>query len=314
MAVLSPVREELVVPSRDDDETITEENALADIKKTLPAEPPSVKRMPGGMVLPENVFVRTPCRDRNVWDASMSASRVHLSVVIPVFNEAARIGKTLEELCTHVPALVPTCEIRVVDDGSDDETATIVEHFSRGDSRVVLQREPHRGKGWAVRAGLLAATGELRFMCDADLSMPVSEMPRFLAMVPTQCDIAIGSREGVGSERVGEPAYRHTMGRAFSALVKAMVLPGLDDTQCGFKLFTSHAVEAVFPMTTIAGWAFDVEVLFVARCQGQRITGGSNQVALPRSFEGISRSRSASHDSRPLDDQNQRCSGSLRES
>ena len=108
-------------------------------------------------------------------------------------------------------------------------------------------------------------------MCDADLSMPVSEMPRFLAMVPTQCDIAIGSREGVGSERVGEPAYRHTMGRAFSALVKAMVLPGLDDTQCGFKLFTSHAVEAVFPMTTIAGWAFDVEVLFVARCQGQRI-------------------------------------------
>ena len=119
-----------------------------------------------------------------------------------------------------------------------------------------------------MRAGLLAATGELRFMCDADLSMPLSELPRFLAMVPVQCDIAIGSREGIGSNRVGEPAYRHAMGRAFSTLVKAIVLPGINDTQCGFKLFTSNAVEAVFPMTTIAGWAFDVEVLSIARLRG----------------------------------------------
>ncbi len=201
----------------------------------------------------------------------MSARRVRLSVIIPAFNEAARIGKTLEELCAYVPTLVPDYEIRVVDDGSDDETATIADHVARRDQRVVLQREPHRGKGWAVRAGLLAATGELRFMCDADLSMPLSELPRFLAMVPSQCDIAIGSREGIGSRRVGEPAYRHAMGRVFSALIKAMVLPGVDDTQCGFKLFTSQAVETVFPMTTIAGWAFDVEVLLMAQLQGLRV-------------------------------------------
>ncbi len=201
----------------------------------------------------------------------MNARRVRLSVVIPAFNEAARISETLEELCAYVPTLVPDCEIRVVDDGSDDETATIAEQIARRDQRVVLQREPHRGKGWAVRAGLLAATGELRFMCDADLSMPLSELPRFLAMVPAQCDIAIGSREGVGSRRVGEPTYRHAMGRVFSALIKAMVLPGIDDTQCGFKLFTSQAVETVFPMTTIAGWTFDVEVLLMAQLQGLRV-------------------------------------------
>ena len=172
--------------------------------------------------------------------------------------------QTLEELLAHVYTSVPDFEIRVVDDGSDDDTPDIVESVARAQPRVVLQREPHRGKGWAVRAGLLAATGELRFMCDADLSMPLSELPRFLAMVPAQCDIAIGSREGIGSNRVGEPAYRHAMGRAVSTLVKAIVLPGINDTQCGFKLFTSNAVEAVFPMTTIAGWAFDVEVLSIA--------------------------------------------------
>ncbi len=201
----------------------------------------------------------------------MSARHVRLSVVLPAFNEAARIGETLEELCAYIPTLVPDCEIRVVDDGSDDETAAIAERVARRDPRVVLQREPHRGKGWAVRAGLLAATGELRFMCDADLSMPVGELPRFLAMVPAQCDIAIGSRESIGSRRVGEPAYRHAMGRVFNALIKAMVLPGINDTQCGFKLFTSQAVEAVFPMTTIAGWAFDVEVLLTAQRQGLRV-------------------------------------------
>lgn len=198
----------------------------------------------------------------------MNPSAVRLSVVIPAFNEAARIGQTIEDLLAHLGALVPSYEIRVVDDGSADETAGIVEGFARKDARVVLQREPHRGKGSTVRAGLLAAAGELRFMCDADLSMPVSELPRFLAAVPSQCDIAVGSREGRGSRRVGEPDYRHVLGRGFNAVVRTLVLPGLDDTQCGFKLFTARAVEAIFPSTTIAGWAFDVEVLFIARQRG----------------------------------------------
>ncbi len=200
----------------------------------------------------------------------MNARVVHLSIVIPAFNEAGRIRQAVEELRAYLPSVSPDFEIRVVDDGSVDETAAIVEEIARTDCRVVLQREAHGGKGSAVRAGLMAATGDLRLICDADLSMPVQEIRRFLDIVPAECDIAIGTREGAGSRRVGEPVFRHLLGRAFNAIVRVLVLPGLNDTQCGFKLFTSKAVDTVFPMTTIAGWAFDVEVLYIARLQGLR--------------------------------------------
>jgi dolichyl-phosphate beta-glucosyltransferase len=139
------------------------------------------------------------------------------------------------------------------------------------DPRVVLQQEPHRGKGGAVRAGLLAARGARRFMCDADLSMPVRELPRFLAAVPARCDIAIGSREGAGARRVGEPGHRHTMGRAFNWLVRSSGLAGGQDTQCGFKMFTAEAVQAIFPWTRIEGWAMDIEVLYIAKIRGLRV-------------------------------------------
>ena len=201
----------------------------------------------------------------------MNAPAIPLSIVIPAFNESERIVQTVEELAASLPRFVDDYEIRVVDDGSTDDTARIVDELTCENSRVVLQREPHAGKGFAVRAGLLAARGQLRFMCDADLSMPVAEIGRFLAVVPSACDIALGSREGIGARRIGEPPYRHLLGRAFNALVKTLVLPGFNDTQCGFKLFTSSAVAAIFPMATIAGWAFDVEVLFIARLRGLRV-------------------------------------------
>jgi hypothetical protein len=135
----------------------------------------------------------------------------------------------------------------------------------------VLQREPHRGKGGALRAGLLSARGDLRFMCDTDLSMPVSELRRFLDEVPAHCDIAIGTREGLGARRVGEPGYRHVMGRMFNALVRSAALADVSDTQCGFKMFTARAVEAIMPWTTIDGWAIDIEMLFLARRRGLRV-------------------------------------------
>ena len=194
-----------------------------------------------------------------------------LSIVIPAFNEARRIGLTLDELRAALPAISDAWEIRVVDDGSSDDTAARVEAVAGADARIVLQREPHRGKGAAVRAGLLAAGGDVRFMCDADLSMPVGELPRFLALVPSRCDIAVGSREGLGARRVGEPAHRHWMGRIFNNLVRMGTLDGISDTQCGFKLFSRAAVERIFPRTTIDGWAFDIEVLSIARRQGLRI-------------------------------------------
>lgn len=195
---------------------------------------------------------------------------VELSIVIPAFNEAGRIGASLRLLREQLPGDI-RWEILVVDDGSSDDTADIVAREAARDSRVRLMREPHRGKGGALRAGLLGALGARRFMCDADLSMPVSDLGRFLSELPANCDIAIGTREGVGSRRVGEPFYRHVTGRLFNWLVRAMAVSGITDTQCGFKMFTASAVEAVFPWTTIDGWAVDIEILVIARLRGLRV-------------------------------------------
>ena len=101
--------------------------------------------------------------------------------------------------------------------------------------------------------------------------MPPEQIGAFLAVVPSQCDIAIGSREGPGATRVGEPLHRHLLGRVFNTLVRTLVLPGIQDTQCGFKLFSAEAAAAVLPTTTIEGWSFDVELLASARAQGWRI-------------------------------------------
>jgi glycosyltransferase involved in cell wall biosynthesis len=196
---------------------------------------------------------------------------VHLSVVIPAFNEATRIGSSISTLRDYLGHHPFEWELRVVDDGSSDGTGEAVLSAAAGDLRVVLQREPHRGKGAAVRAGLLAARGNLRFMCDADLSMPVGQLTRFLAIVPRDCDVAIGSREGAGARRLGEPVLRHVMGRVFNRLVQVSVLPGIDDTQCGFKLLTARAAQVICSSMTIEGWAFDIEMLQIARVQGWRV-------------------------------------------
>jgi dolichyl-phosphate beta-glucosyltransferase len=196
---------------------------------------------------------------------------VDLSVLIPAFNEAGRIGPTLSRLIATLDPLPLRWEIVVGDDGSIDDTAAIVDAAAAREPRIRCLRLPHRGKGATVREGLLAAGGRLRFLCDADLSMPPGEIVRFLAAVPSRCDIGIGSREGPGAKRVGEPLHRHLLGRVFNTLVRALVLPGIQDTQCGFKLFTAEAVAAVLPTTTIDGWSFDVELLAGARAQGWRI-------------------------------------------
>ena len=195
---------------------------------------------------------------------------MRLSLVIPAFNEARQLPSTLAALVAFLERQSWRWDIRVVDDGSTDDTAGVVETFAANDPRIVLQREPHRGKGGAVKAGLLAAGGEFRFLCDADLSMPPQELVRFMPPVLRDVDIAIGSREGAGAHRVGEPWRRHATGRAFNFLIQRLVLDGISDTQCGFKMFTARAVDAVFPHVTLDGWAFDVEVLAIARALGLR--------------------------------------------
>ena len=201
----------------------------------------------------------------------MTAGPITLSIVIPAFNEARRITATLEQLATYLPTQPWDWEVRVVDDGSADRTAEIVLAESRANARIVLQREPHRGKGGAVKAGLLAARGDYRFICDADLSMAPSELPRFLPPVLDGFDVAIATREGPGARRVGEPWRRHAVGRIFNFAIRSLVVPGIADTQCGFKMFTADSVRTIFPHVTIAGWAFDVEVLCIARDHHLRI-------------------------------------------
>ena len=201
----------------------------------------------------------------------MAPAPISVSIVVPAYNEAARIGSTLATLCEHMQQRPWDWEIRVVDDGSTDRTASIADTFAAEEPRLIVQREPHRGKGGAVKAGMLAARGAYRFMCDADLSMPIEELKWFLPPLAADFDIAIGTREGASARRVGEPVHRHVVGRLFNAAVQALVLRGINDSQCGFKMFTAAAVGAVFPFVTVEGWAFDVEALAIARAKQLRI-------------------------------------------
>lgn len=217
----------------------------------------------------------------------MNTERLSLCVIVPTYNEEAGIAQTVCDLRAALPGLAPDWELRIVDDGSADGTVAAAGLAAEGDPRITVQRERHQGKGGAVRAGMLATRAELRFLCDADLSMPPAHLARFLELVPDACDIAIGSREAPGARRIGEPAYRHVMGRAFNWLVRATVKTEIDDTQCGFKLFSGRAADAVFPHVRSDGWAFDVEVLALARATGFRI----REVPIDWYFRPVSRVR-----------------------
>jgi dolichyl-phosphate beta-glucosyltransferase len=194
-----------------------------------------------------------------------------LSLIIPAYNEERRLPATLETASAYLSRTPWDWEIRVVDDGSTDGTRRRVEDFSRREPRVVLQAEPHRGKGGALKAAFLKTTKAYRLMCDADLAVPIHEVARFLPPVLTGVDVAIGSREGEGASRIGEPVARHLAGRVFNLAVRLLVVPGLHDTQCGFKMFTAAAAEEIFPAVTVDGWAFDTEALRIARARALRI-------------------------------------------
>jgi glycosyltransferase involved in cell wall biosynthesis len=191
-----------------------------------------------------------------------------LSVVIPAYNEAARIEDTLAQIHAYLSLRSYPWEIVVSDDGSVDRTARLVSAFAAANPGVRLLSLEHRGKGWAVQQGMLAATGVYRFLCDADLSMPVEQLARFLVPEVGEADILVGSRELAQSRRFGEPARRRLMGRVFNLLIRTLALPGIQDTQCGFKLFRAETTLALFERQTLWGFAFDVEVLYLARRAG----------------------------------------------
>ena len=194
-----------------------------------------------------------------------------VSIVIPAYNEAERLPATLTQLGQLLRGEDYSAEVIVVDDGSSDATAVVVEHAAAADPLLRLVRAPHCGKGAAVRRGMLEAQGAARIMCDADLSMPAYELPKLLAPLAAGADVALATREGAGARRIGEPELRHLMGRVFNTLVRLLAVPGLHDTQCGFKAFTAASAESLFGPATIDGFGFDVEILYLARKQRLRL-------------------------------------------
>jgi len=194
-----------------------------------------------------------------------------LSIIIPAYNEERRLPDTLQKIVHFLLRQNYTYEVVVVENGSTDRTLDLARMFEQDYPFIRTMHLDGRGKGLAVRAGMLAAKGEYRFICDADLSMPIEEVNRFIPPLKPQGEIIIASREAPGAVRYNEPLYRHLSGRAFNLAVRLLALPGLRDTQCGFKCFSAQAAEDIFPLVTIHGWTFDVEALFIARRRGYRI-------------------------------------------
>ncbi len=210
-----------------------------------------------------------------------------LSIVIPAHNEELRLPHTLETTWSYLQTQEYPSEIIVVENGSTDRTHQIALDFAAQHAHVRVLQVAQAGKGRAVNHGMLAATGEYRFICDADLSMPIEEVGRFLPPSAPGYDVAIGSREVPGAERFGEPAYRHWIGRTFNFVVRMVTLPGIRDTQCGFKCFRATVVEDVFPAQTITGWTFDVELLFIAIQRGYNVV----EIPIPWYYHAGSRVR-----------------------
>ena len=193
---------------------------------------------------------------------------LHLSVVIPAYNEATRLPETLAAINEYLAARPYAWEVIVADDGSEDDTAEIVREFGKTHPGFVVRTFPHRGKGGAVKRGMIEAVGAYRFLCDADLSMPIGLLDRLLPPSAPAVDIVIGSREAEGANRVGEPRGRWLMGRVFNSFTRLLAAPGIRDTQCGFKVFRGEAADNLFRSQTLDGFAFDAEILFLARKRG----------------------------------------------
>lgn len=195
-------------------------------------------------------------------------SQLFLSVVIPTFNEEARIADSLSRVIEYLQGQDYSWEVVVADDGSTDRTVGLVGQAIVDHPNVRILQLQHRGKGWAVKNGMLAAEGEFRLLCDADLSVPIQQVERLLPPTGPMADIVLGSREADGAVRIGEPTGRHIMGRIFNRLVSSLAVPGLADTQCGFKIFRADAVQDLFPRLTLDGFAFDVELIHLAGKRG----------------------------------------------
>ena len=203
----------------------------------------------------------------------MAVGSMTYSIVIPAYNEGTRIASGLEQIVGYVRARGYRAELLVVDDGSRDDTAEIVRSLAAKYSEIRLLENPgNRGKGYSVRHGVLHARGEIVLFTDADVSSPISEMPKLLQAIEAGADVAIGSRwleTKLQTER--QPVLRQIAGRMYNLLLRVVLGLRYRDTQCGFKAFTRQAALAVFPYQHIERWGFDPEILFLARKRGLKV-------------------------------------------
>lgn len=197
--------------------------------------------------------------------------RPFLSVIVPAYNEQARISASLAKLARYLGEQSYSWEVIVVDDGSNDSTGAVVRRWAAQHRGFRLETISHQGKGAAVRHGMLSAAGAHRLMCDADLAMPLEYLADFIRLVEKSCDVAIASRQLTGARRVGESPLRYLLGRLFNRLVCVLFTSEFQDTQCGFKCFRADAAETLFGRQRTTGWSFDVEILCLARARSMKI-------------------------------------------
>jgi glycosyltransferase involved in cell wall biosynthesis len=193
-----------------------------------------------------------------------------LSIIIPAHNEETRLPRSLGQVFAFLHQQEYSFEVLVAENGSTDRTLETARDLALQYPNMSVLHEDLPGKGRALRVGVLAACGQYRFIADADFSMPVEQLNRFLPPVASG-DITIASREAPGAIRYNEPAYRHLTGRVFNFFIRMLLLPGLQDTQCGFKCFRGPVAEDIFRYQTLTGWSFDVELLAIARRRGYSI-------------------------------------------
>jgi dolichyl-phosphate beta-glucosyltransferase len=195
------------------------------------------------------------------------------SIIVPAYNEKARIGKTLEQLLIHLRQQAWNAEIVIVDDGSRDETFQIASQFASGNAQIrVIQNPGNQGKGYSVRNGMLNARGEVLLFTDADLSSPIAEATKLFAALEQGADVAIGSRWLDPSlQFLRQPLKRRIMSRTFNLFLRTLLAFPYRDTQCGFKAFTRRAAHMIFPLQRITRWGFDPEILYLAHSLGLKV-------------------------------------------
>ncbi len=201
---------------------------------------------------------------------NQSSSLPLLSIIIPAYNEEKRLPRSLDQIVSWMKTVPYRVEVLIVENGSVDRTTEIAESYARQHDNIRVLHSG-KGKGLAVREGVMHGQGEYLFICDADLSMPIAEVEKFLPPQMVDADVVIGSREAPGAIRYNEPEYRHIMGRVFNWIVRVLAIPGFHDTQCGFKLFQRDWARRVFSRQTLTGWSFDVEALYIAIKDGARV-------------------------------------------